>query len=299
MSNNPSRPDLAHCRASVAKLLTEAAAMTRKLERRLDVTDGQPEELAQIDLHADPIIVQRVTSAMLLRKARIHTIAVIRANEISNLHSLAVQMRPILECAGQVVFLYHNLVIAPELEMTPGRAIEMVGNRINSDHYQTLLRITRGKISREQLRRVENEAQEAAAIAAGAAKPKKNKRRRYTYTDKVEALEGGRNWYNYLSEYFVHGNVKDWKGLSVRGGVVTMDMVEDEFAFAGFMDYLTSQVALMNAYAALCPVDADTNLWIERTMAHIHESRELSKEIGATVNNTLTNVRQNGTAGID
>ena len=34
----------------------------------------------------------------LLRKARLHAIAVLRANETGNVHSLAVQMRPVLEC---------------------------------------------------------------------------------------------------------------------------------------------------------------------------------------------------------
>ena len=288
MGNQLSRPDLGRCRAGMAELLTKAVAMTRKLERRLDMTDGRPEDMVQIDLHADPIAVDRVLSAMLLRKARIHTEAVLRANETSNLHSLAVQMRPILECAGQVVFLFHNLIIARDGPMPPERALALVGNRINVDHYQTLLRITKGKISRDELRKVEKDAEEAAAIAATGTKPKIDKRRRFTQMDKVEVLKGGRNWYKYLSKYFVHKNVNDWRGLSVRGGVVTMDRVEDEFAFASFMDYLMSQVALMNAYAALCPVDADTDLWMERTMAQIHEARELSKAIGAVVNANST-----------
>ena len=288
MNNKPSKSDISHCRARMAELLTEAVAMTHKLERRLDMTDGRPEGVVCTNPDADPTATNRNMSALLLRKARIHTTAVLQANETSNLHSLAVQMRPILECAGQLVFLHHNLIIAPDLQMPRERTIEMVGNRMDADHYQTLLRITRGKISRDELRRVEREAQEAAAVAAGAAKPKQNKRRRYTHMDKVEVLKGGRNWYNYLSKYFVHGNVDDWKGLSARGGVITMDTVQDEFAFAGFMDYLMSQVALMNAYAALFPVDGDTDLWMERTMAQLHDARNLSQEIGAAWGTGLT-----------
>ena len=118
MSNKPSRPDIARCRAGMAELLTEALEMTRKLERRLDVTGGWNEARAQIDLDADPVATFRIQGAFLLRKARIHTVAVLRANETGNLHSLAVQMRPVLECAGQVVFMYEHLFIAPDVFMT-------------------------------------------------------------------------------------------------------------------------------------------------------------------------------------
>ena len=103
----------------MAELLAKAVAVTRKLERRLDVTGGWREATARIDLDADPAAAVRIIGALLLRKARIHTVAVLRANETSNLHSLAVQMRPVLECAGQVVFFFHYTTIAPNLQMVP------------------------------------------------------------------------------------------------------------------------------------------------------------------------------------
>ena len=131
----------------MAQLLTKAVAMTRKIERRLDVAGGWPEATAQIDVATDPTATLRIIGALLLRKARIHTVAVLRANETSNLHSLAVQMRPVLECAGQVVFFFHNAMIAPNLLIAPERAAELVGNRLNADHYQTLRARTKGKVS--------------------------------------------------------------------------------------------------------------------------------------------------------
>ena len=89
MSNKPLRTDVARSRAGMAELLAKAVDVTRKLERRLDVTGGWPEATARIDLDADPAAVVRIMGALLLRKARVHTIAVLRANESSNLHSLA------------------------------------------------------------------------------------------------------------------------------------------------------------------------------------------------------------------
>ena len=105
--------DVARCRAGMAELVTQAVATTRKLERRLDATGGWPEASARIDFGADPAAAFRIMGSLLLRKARIHTDAVLRANETNNLHSLAVQMRPVLECAGQVVFIFQTTIIAP------------------------------------------------------------------------------------------------------------------------------------------------------------------------------------------
>lgn len=40
---------------------------------------------------------------------------------------------------------------------------------------------------------------------------------------------------------------------------MSIDKVEDEFAFLGLMSYLVDQVAFMNAAAALCPVAGDAD----------------------------------------
>ena len=279
MSDISSGVDVAHCRADMAKLLTKAVAMTRQLEQWLDVTGGWKEATARIDLDADPTASLRIIGALLLRKARMHTVAVLRANETSNLHSLAVQMRPVLECAGQIVFFFHNLIIAPDLLMAKERAVEVVGKRLNADHHQTLRRRTEGKTSPEELREVEAQAQEAAAAFVGATRPKRRKGRRLNQEHKVATLAGGREWYRYLSKHFSHGKVTDWRGLSWQGGVMSIDRVGDEFAFLGLMDYLVNQVAVMNAYAALCPVAGVAEQWVDPTLAQLRDVRESSKAL--------------------
>ena len=60
-----------------------------------------------------------------------------------------------------------------------------------------------------------------------------------------------------MSQHFCHGSRADWRGHSWQGGVSSMSTVRDEFTFAGLMDYLVNQVAVMNAYATLCPVEGD------------------------------------------
>ena len=60
-----------------------------------------------------------------------------------------------------------------------------------------------------------------------------------------------------------------------------MDRVEDDFAFLSLMNYLVNQVGVMNAYAALCPVEKDANdqweKWVEPTLAQLRDVRESSK----------------------
>ena len=64
---------------------------------------------------------------------------------------------------------------------------------------------------------------------------------------------------------------------------MSIDKVEDEFAFLGLMSYLVDQVALMNAAAALFPVAGDADdqwdRWIEPTLVQLRDVRESSKTL--------------------
>lgn len=272
------RIEIGHRRAKMAELLSTALVTTREIEQRLDFTGGFREAERQIDI-TTPGATCRLEVALLLRKARIHTAAVLRANETSNMHSLAVQMRPVLESAGQVVTSVHDHEIAPGLSATREQTAQVLGDRLNSDHYHWFLRRTKGGISAKELLRMETEAQEAAAAGAGAPKPKRNKSRKFLVVDRVRSLKGGPEWHAYLSEYFSHGRA-DWKGLSWRGGVMAIHRVENEIAFMVAMDYLAEQVGRMNAHAAWCHVPGDGDdhwdRWVEPTLAKLLDIRRES-----------------------
>ena len=218
MSDNEQRPDVSRCRAGMADLLTKAVVTTRKLEESLDVVGGWSEATAEIDVDADPAATLRIQGALLLRKARIHTLATLRANESSNLHSLAVQMRPVLECAGQVVFTFRNAYIAPDLLMSREKALETLTKRLNADFYQTLRSRTKGAVSAEELRGMAAEAEAEAAASFGETPLQEQKAWNFHQSDKVASLEGGQEWYAYLSERFGHGRGVDWKGRDCRRG---------------------------------------------------------------------------------
>ena len=268
---------VARYRAEMANLLAKSVATTRELERWLDFTGGWDEATVRFDLAGDETSTARVQSALLLRKARVHSDAVLQANETNNLHSLAVQMRPVLECAGQVVFLFHNMIIAPGLTMKPEHAAKVVGDYISADYYGTLIRATKGKIGHKEL--LENiwSSQEDAAASAKMPEPQRAKGKSLKHADKVAPLAGSKNWYSYLSEHFCHGRA-DWRGHSWRGGVASMNSARDQFTFASLIHYLVEQVGVMNVYAGLCPVAGnDGHDWAEDMLARLCEAREISK----------------------
>ena len=106
-----------------------------------------------------------------------------------------------------------------------------------------------------------------------------NKGRSLRQEDKVAPLEGGKEWYRYLSNCFCHGEV-DWRGHSWQGGISSINTVQDEYTFAGLMDYLVNQVAVMNAYAALCPtVEGVEQARVEATLTQLHDVRAATKAL--------------------
>ena len=95
-------------RQSMAGCLQASLSAIRDFLLRVDFEDTfGPIDQAECD--DDPAIAFRKMSYLLIAKARLHVFAALRANEESNVDSLAVQMRPALECAGQVVSMFRDL----------------------------------------------------------------------------------------------------------------------------------------------------------------------------------------------
>ena len=261
----PSESAVGHYRTGVANLLAKLVGAVSETERLLDVNVEDDEASAQAVLEDDPTGMLRIMCGLLLHKAEIHMVAMLRANESGNLHSLAVQMRPVLECAGQIVLIFHNLMIDPE----HGENVFLA--YANADYYRMMIRLSKGGVSHEQVltKIMETSGMSKEEVAKGGS---------LRQADKVAPLEGGKDWYGYLSEYFCHGK-GEWRGHSWQGGVSSVNTVQDEYTFAGLMDYLVNQVAVMNAYAALCPVAGEEgDGWVESALALLREVRTVTKE---------------------
>ena len=250
-------------RVGVSNLLRELVEAVGEIELSLGVDVEGDEASARALCEEDPAGVYRLMCAVLLCKAKIRMIAVLRANANRNVHSLAVQMRPVLECAGQVVLVFHNLLIEPE------RGVRVVLNYMNADYYRTMIGLTKGEASHEQLLGRISELNELSQEEVG-------KGRSLRQSDKVAQLTDGKEWYNFLSERFCHGKA-DWKGFSWQGGVRSMDTVEDGYTFAGLMDYLVNQVVVMNVYAALSSVGGEMpHPRVEAATAQLREVRSVT-----------------------
>ena len=234
--------EAARYRVGVAELLRASLAQTGHIEQGLGVSAGARES-AEAALEDEPTGVFRVMCAMLLRKARLHGIAVLRANDHSNAHSLGVQMRPVLECAGQVVLTFRDLMIETE------RAEETVGGYLNADFYQTVIRETKGGVGHDQLL-------ESISEAGGNREDGSGRRGRLKHIDKVVSLQGGADWWRHLSRCFCHANPETLRGDLWQGGVRSINAQRDVLAFGALLDYLVEQVAVMNAHAVLCPNEA-------------------------------------------
>ncbi len=231
-------------RNAMAVLLLQVVQFTGKVEQRLEVNED--EGLTHAAVEENPYVVFRQPCMLLLRKARIHAFAALRANESDNVHSLAVQMRPVLECAGQTVFLFRSTLIEPEhSEMD-------VSNYLDADYYQTFIKLIEGDNLERQtfLHSTIQSAHDKLKEMYGADIERGNYTNLLRQDFKVSSLVEGKNWYSHLSEYFCHGKA-DWKGLSYQGGVSSTGAALDDLAFATLMDYLVHQVAIMNAYASL------------------------------------------------
>ena len=260
--------EVARYRTGVAGLLAESVAAVGEIERWLNspASASGDDPSAQEALEDDPTAVFRMMCALLLRKAKIHMLAVLHANKTDNVHSLAVQMRPVLECAGQVVLIFHNLMIESE------RGEKAIRGYVNADYYRTITGLTEGDLSHEQLLTRISAASEMSEEDAWKARSLK-------HADRVAVLEGGKDWYRYLSEYFYDGRA-NWRGPSCQGGVSSVNAALDVFTYAGLMDYLVRQVAVMNAYAALCPVAGEmAHGRIEANLAQLREVRATTRAL--------------------
>lgn len=269
-------------RQCVAHLLKKQIDAVGDCKRWLDAPVDIREDSARAVLKEDPTSTFRTMGALLMRKARLHMIAMQYANENNNVHSLAVQMRPVLECADQVVFVFHNLII--EREYGEG----MIRRCLNKDFYQTIIRMTKGEVDNEQLIKMISEAS-GMPVKEVVRKKRRSKNRNIKHADKMTDFEDSKGWHDYLSKYFRH-NGHDWKGDSWRGGVNSINTDRDKFTFASLMDYLVNRVAVMNAYVALCPIAGAVSYErIKATLAQLQEVRTMTKALRDSAEPAIAN----------
>ena len=158
-----------------------------------------------------PEIVVLSSNGLLLRKARLHLVAVLRAYEQANLHSVAVHIRVAMECAGQVVSYAWGVYEGPP------KGLERVLNAQEADFRRAMLSSSRGQINNRLINEMITSARERSGLSDG------RQSTTVTLTEKVSYLPGGGEWYKFLSEHFCHPNLDVLSGPSHMGGVTGRD----------------------------------------------------------------------------
>ena len=217
------------------------------------------------EFDADPSIAFKKMSYLLIGKARLHIIAALHANKEGNIHSLAVQMRPALECAGQVVSMFEDL-----FGREPG-AEDRISRYINADYYQTVIRLSKGQIGHNEILHQINTTIPVETVPL-------RKIRSFRESEKVKDLEFGDNWYSHLSECFFHSDLPALKNHSYFGGVSSCNTMYDEYGFAALLDYLAHMIMVMVMYAATRWDDAlDEERHFEKIVELLEKKRVVSE----------------------
>ena len=219
-------------RQSMAAFLRESLQLSQEFLSEANF-DGAFPHVFGVPSKESPEVHVRNECALLIRKAQLHMLAVLVANKNSNLHSMAVQMRVVLECAAQVVPLANVTAKGSESELN---------KFLNMREYETfdgIKRFSRDLTSREEITRIILDARRQ--VGNGRERVPK----RVTPTDKVDALASGKSWYDHLSNAFCGSGVEQLSERSVDGGVMSINTDLDELTFATFLDYLADQVIVM------------------------------------------------------
>ncbi len=224
--------ELGDYRTCMVNILIESFRMTQQFLSEADFDEAFPNVFGR-PTKDHPEVSIRNECGLLIRKAQMHMNAVLRANKGNNLHSLAVHMRVVLECAAQVVSRANAIADGSPKEL------RRVLNASDYEFKDAMARFSRGSTSKDEAQNMII----AARRSAGDYETKPPKR--VTITDRINQLSGGEGWYDHLSKYFCHSQASALAGISFCGGVTSIDTEEDGLAFAMLLDYLTEQVILM------------------------------------------------------
>ena len=233
-------------RNTMVRYLGEAQEMIGQLLSGADFEGAFPHIFGNSE--NDPRIALRSENGLLLRKAQLHIEAVLRANKNNNLHSMAVQMRVVLECAAQVRSKANSVCEGSS------EAFARTLNVTESDYQYTMLAASGGQVDLKTIQEGIVNARRGIG-QHGVERPK-----RVTVTDRIESLSGGSGWYDYLSEFFCHPEAGVLAGSVFSGGVVSAGASELDLTFAVFLEYLTNEVMVMLAGSGflLIAVNGDT-----------------------------------------
>ena len=211
-------------RQTMTGYLVESLEMIQRVLSEADFEGSLPNIFARSS-DDDAEFTARNECGLMLRKAELHIVAALRANSRNNLHSLAVHIRVILECAA------HIIGKADAVSDGSPKTHDQILNGLDYDVSSTLFRTSRGAKTSEEVQAVVNEAREATGD--------RNKKRpkKVSLAAKNKSLLEERTWYDALSEHFIHTSADDLAGPAYTGGLLSSEHIHYELTFENLIDY--------------------------------------------------------------
>ncbi len=213
--------------------------------------------------------------SLLITKAHIHLLTAQYANKKDNIHSLAIHLRVVLECAGQIARKVHNIasknpnessIRLSEYQIVMSRMTWHIPNLEDKKVHLSSIRDTVADLH----------ADFASFMNVNVPITK------WRYSETVNHLEFGNNWYNHISKYFCHSDIKDLKSTSYTGGVLTNNLPFDIYMFAFLLDYLVHQSLVMIMNSAVlesddCLLNKSAKLLTKKKTKSSYYNKELNK----------------------
>ena len=218
-------------RKTMASHLAKSCSMIKNLLHDADFGNDFPHVMGHSSEEDGKMAIAN-ECAILLKKAHLHVVAALSANRDGNLHSLAVHMRVVLECAMWLMEFANAAYHGTEEQLTK------ILNRTERDFYDTTRRMSRGGIDENELQKMIDMVRDTSIV-------KGKKPTRVTITDKVSQMVQGKSWYDHISQHFCCTPKSDLDGPSFLGGVLSANTEKDNLAFAMFLDYLCWQANMM------------------------------------------------------
>ena len=221
-------------RETMARFTREAAEMISRILSEADFESDFPHIFGHPDEIGAQVNIQN-HCGLFLKKALLHSAGALAADQSSNPHSLAVQLRVVLECAGPVLS-WADLAVNKN-----SRDFKRILNITEYDVTKTLKGLSGVTFDDDGRQRSILRARQQIGVQ------RQGRPKRVTIADKLEVLAGGANWYNFLSERFCKVDPDALNESSVLGGVIQPPRDVEAFAFGFSLAYLADLLAQMVA----------------------------------------------------
>ena len=272
-------PEWHEMRTALAKHFVEAQELLQRSLSDIDL-DGFladfPEAIKSDDADA------RYQYGLIMRKMGFHIAAMLLASQQNNVHSAGVHARVLVECAADIV----------PMGNAAGKGISEEFERIlNAQEYVAnhfLLRMSRGRITREELEANVTRTREAIGLFDGKQPTK------VSLTDRVAVLTEGKQWYAYLSESFCHTNAVRLRDVPSLGGILPTSATQQHVALIIIMNCAITYIGQsLMAYGIIRIAEGDDNQYFDDALALVEKARETT----APFRESLTLTHRNMTDG--